>query len=103
MSEYQSNRPRRAPSPSPQPNGKVSEQSTLNEGKAGHLVPLEKPRLDGKVELTEQQGYEHLGFSWSSAKKWRVLVVIFLVQVRRLLFPSYSSYFLTSRYPDSAR
>lgn len=42
---------------------------------AGH--PKEK---DGRIELTENDAYDKLGFSWSDAKKWRILTVIFIVQ-----------------------
>ena len=33
------------------------------------------------VELTEEDCYEELGFCFSSFKKWRILSIIFLVQV----------------------
>ena len=36
---------------------------------------------DNRVEITEDDCYDELGFSWSETKKWTVLSVIFLVQV----------------------
>ena len=33
-----------------------------------------------KIELTEEECYDELGFSFSSTKKWLILTVIFLVQ-----------------------
>ena len=36
---------------------------------------------DGKIELTEVDCYDELGFSFSSIKKWSILTVIFMVQV----------------------
>ena len=38
-------------------------------------------REDGKVELTEEDCYEKLGFSYPTWKKWIILSVIFAVQV----------------------
>lgn len=37
-------------------------------------------RDDGKIELKEEDCYEHLGFSLSTFKKWTILTVIFVVQ-----------------------
>ena len=34
-----------------------------------------------KVELTEEDCYDELGFSFSSLKKWSILTVIFWIQV----------------------
>jgi MFS family permease len=34
-----------------------------------------------KEEITEEECYEELGFSYSSTKKWTILTIIFLVQV----------------------
>lgn len=76
-SEKELHRPRRAPSP-----GTDSADDTLAEGGVGRLVTRDKPRPDGKVELTEQAAYEKLGFCYPTFKKWRILCVIFLVQVR---------------------
>lgn len=44
------------------------------------LVQEERVRPDGKIELTELDCYERLGFSFSTLNKWRVISVIFLVQ-----------------------
>lgn len=38
------------------------------------------PRSDGKLELTDADCYEKLGFSYSEQKKWIILGVIFVVQ-----------------------
>ena len=38
-------------------------------------------RPDGKIELTEHDGYDKLGFSFPTWKKWAILTVIFLVQM----------------------
>ena len=38
------------------------------------------PRPDGKIELTDTECYEKLGFSYSDRKKWVILGVVFLVQ-----------------------
>ncbi|KAL2007633.1 hypothetical protein VTN00DRAFT_7615 [Thermoascus crustaceus] len=50
-----------------------------------HAAPehnhLEKTSPDEKIELTEEDCYDQLGYSFSSAKKWSILTVIFLVQV----------------------
>jgi MFS family permease len=42
---------------------------------------LEKPGTYDKVEITEDDCYDELGFSFPSWKKWMILTVIFLVQV----------------------
>ena len=49
-------------------------------------------REDGKRELTENDCYEKLGYTWPSWKKWTVLSVIFTVQL--------SMNFNTSTYPN---
>jgi sugar phosphate permease len=36
---------------------------------------------DDKYEITEDDCYDELGFSWPSWKKWYVLTIIFIVQV----------------------
>lgn len=41
----------------------------------------EKLGNDDKYEITEEDCYDELGFSWPSWKKWYVLTVIFIVQV----------------------
>ena len=42
-------------------------------------VPLEDE--DNRIEMTEEDCYNELGYSWPELKKWTVLTVIFLVQV----------------------
>lgn len=42
--------------------------------------PRKPPRADGKIELTEEDYYKNLGFSYSKRKKWTILSVIFVVQ-----------------------
>lgn len=42
---------------------------------------LKKPGTYDKVEITEDDCYDELGFSFPSWKKWMILTVIFLVQV----------------------
>lgn len=37
-------------------------------------------RADGKVELTEDDAYEKLGYSYPEWKKWMILVIILLIQ-----------------------
>jgi hypothetical protein len=34
-----------------------------------------------KVQITEDECYDELGFAYSSTKKWMILTIIFLVQV----------------------
>ncbi|KAK3170611.1 hypothetical protein OEA41_002692 [Lepraria neglecta] len=41
----------------------------------------QKVREDGKIELTEEDCYQKLGFSYPTWKKWMILSVIFAVQV----------------------
>lgn len=43
---------------------------------------------DQKLELTEEDVYDELGYSWPSWKKWGVLTIIFLVQVSMVRNPS---------------
>ncbi|KAL8831978.1 MAG: hypothetical protein Q9170_005072 [Blastenia crenularia] len=38
------------------------------------------PRADGRIELTEVDAYDKLGFTYSTFKKWLILSVIFVVQ-----------------------
>lgn len=42
---------------------------------------IDKIAEDGKIELTEDDCYDELGFSFSKAKKWYILTVVFWVQV----------------------
>ena len=43
-------------------------------------VMIESTRPDGRVELTEVDAYDKLGFTFSTYKKWLILTVIFVVQ-----------------------
>ncbi|KAL1849091.1 hypothetical protein Plec18170_007750 [Paecilomyces lecythidis] len=52
-----------------------------------------KPRGDGKREITEDDCYDKLGFSFPWYKKWTILTVIFTVQM--------SMNFNTSVYPNA--
>ncbi|TVY64180.1 putative efflux pump kojT [Lachnellula suecica] len=45
------------------------------------LPPVEKAGTYDKIEITEDDCYEELGFGFSETKKWTILSVIFLVQV----------------------
>lgn len=45
------------------------------------LVQEERVRPDGKIELSEVDCYDKLGFSFPTLEKWRIISVIFLVQV----------------------
>ena len=38
-------------------------------------------RDDNKVVLTEEANQEHLGFAWSTTRKWAILTSIFVVQI----------------------
>ncbi len=41
----------------------------------------ERPkRADGRIELTEDDAYDKLGYSFPAWKKWMILVVILLIQ-----------------------
>jgi hypothetical protein len=40
-----------------------------------------EPLIDEKDEIKEEDCYDELGFTFSSAKKWSILSIIFLVQV----------------------
>jgi hypothetical protein len=42
--------------------------------------PVTEKHSGEKVELTEDECYDELGFSFSNTKKWMILTVIFLVQ-----------------------
>ena len=42
---------------------------------------IEKTGTNDKIEITEEDCYDELGFSFPSWKKWMILTVIFLVQV----------------------
>lgn len=59
----------------------------------GTSSAAEKVRSDGKRELTEDDCYDKLGFSFPWYKKWLILTVIFTVQM--------SMNFNTSVYPNA--
>ncbi|KAJ1029913.1 hypothetical protein NDA16_000829 [Ustilago loliicola] len=42
---------------------------------------LTRMRPDGKIEITEEECYDELGYSFSPLKKWTILTVIFWIQV----------------------
>ncbi|XHG02151.1 hypothetical protein AWENTII_005511 [Aspergillus wentii] len=44
------------------------------------LDQFEHTPTDGKIELTEDECYDQLGYSFPSWKKWTIILVIFLVQ-----------------------
>ncbi|OTA98998.1 hypothetical protein M426DRAFT_16854 [Hypoxylon sp. CI-4A] len=69
--------------------GTVSYSTTSSNGIPKHtvshdeatLVQVTEPRNRGITVLTERDCPEALAFEWSSAKKWRVSIIIFLVQI----------------------
>ena len=50
-------------------------------GPPSRETELDKPGTHDKIELTEDDCYDELGFSFSTTKKWTILTIIFLVQV----------------------
>ena len=58
------------------------EKSNLNE-KGQAPIPSTEGRVldDGRIEITEEDCYDELGFSFPVWKKWTILSVIFIVQV----------------------
>ncbi|KAJ5597150.1 hypothetical protein N7450_003608 [Penicillium hetheringtonii] len=60
---------------------------------SGNSVPGEKVRPDGKRELTEDDCWDVLGFSFPWYKRWTILTVIFTVQM--------SMNFNSSVYPNA--
>ena len=56
-------------------------QSSINEKQAPETSPQGKDLPDDRIELTEEQCYDELGFGFPSIKKWWILSVIFAVQV----------------------
>ncbi|KAL8732370.1 MAG: hypothetical protein Q9166_002768 [cf. Caloplaca sp. 2 TL-2023] len=44
------------------------------------IVDINIPGPDGKIELTEVDAYDRLGFCFTTRKKWTILSVIFVVQ-----------------------
>ena len=61
------------PGPYASTNEKAAEDGALAGGAA--------PRADGRIEITEDDCYDELGYGFSTAKKWYILTVIFWVQV----------------------
>lgn len=56
------------------------------------LSIAKEARTDGKIELTEREGWEATAYTFSTRKKWTILSVIFTVQM--------SMNFNTSVYPS---
>ena len=66
------------------------EKPFISDSSSGVTPPTEErledeqapaPRADGKIELTEPDCYDILGFSYPTTKKWTILTIIFIVQV----------------------
>lgn len=57
--------------------------------------PRGQPLPDGRIEITEEDCWDELGYSFSPLKKWSILTVIFLVQV--------SMNFNTSLYSNAVK
>lgn len=56
-------------------------KSTSFEAPAPNLQHHENGMADDRYEITEEDCYEELGFSFPSWKKWTILSIVFLVQV----------------------
>ncbi|KAJ5182398.1 hypothetical protein N7492_000014 [Penicillium capsulatum] len=82
-----------ATSPSRQPQESHAENAADPDNDSGILDPTEKVRSDGKRELTEDDCYDKMGFSFQRYKRWTILSVIFAVQM--------SMNFNTSVYPNA--
>lgn len=52
-----------------------------NEQEKWNGAELEKPGTYDKIEITEEDCYDELGYSFPSWKKWTILSIIFIVQV----------------------
>lgn len=53
-------------------------------GESTHHEKIKRDEENGeeeKIELTEQECYDKLGYSWPKWKKWSILTVVFIVQV----------------------
>lgn len=70
--------------------GRTTGRSTTTDGlpaseKANSIVSVAPlgtlDPVTGKRILTEESGYEYLGFVWSTQKKWLILTSIFIVQI----------------------
>lgn len=55
--------------------------SKLNEKQAPISSDQGRVLDDGRIEITEEDCYDELGFSFPSWKKWTILSIIFIVQV----------------------
>lgn len=72
---------------------------------------MNKVRTDGKIELKQKDCYNELGFGYSTAKKWRILTIIFLVQVSQQILgrtvprqlPIFVLIFFSDTYADLAQ
>ena len=60
-------------------NGPVKEHPATHFSSKNQVIDLPASESD-KIELSEEDCYDELGFSFSSTKKWLILTVIFLVQ-----------------------
>lgn len=70
---------------------KLSKLNTPEEASAEGRLALRLPssrgpeigeaRADGKIILQERDVYDELGYSFSTAKKWWILFVVFLIQM----------------------
>lgn len=49
--------------------------------KEGNGAALDKPGTYDKIEITEEDCYDELGFGFPTWKKWTILSIVFLVQV----------------------
>jgi hypothetical protein len=56
-------------------------QVVSNHDVTGDLPGVDKVGTYDKIEITEEDCYEELGFSFPTWKKWTILTVIFIVQV----------------------
>ena len=80
-------------SPSRFPTESHAEEAVDPDNDSGAFWGAEKVRSDGKRELTEDDCYDKLGFSFPWYKRWSILTVIFTVQM--------SMNFNTSVYPNA--
>lgn len=64
-----------------------TQQEAEAEGRLALRLPssrgaeIGEARADGKIILHERDVYDQLGFSFSTAKKWWILFVVFLIQM----------------------
>ena len=70
--------------PPPRPPGDIPVTMANNKSavaKYSGPVPSVMDGDDNKPVLTEEAGYEHLGFAWPTTRKWLILTSIFIVQI----------------------